>query len=108
MYFKKLLLLASMIGLLIAGYISYQIYGVIFNPNTNFEQGHVLIRIQEEADLEKICNAVEPFLKNPESFRIMAKKRALHRYSRPGVFKIEKGMSNNEIIDVLTAINRSN
>ena len=102
MYFRKLLLLVSLIGLLILGFISYNIYGVIFTPNTNFEQSHVLVRINENDTFENIYTTVSPFLENPDSFKTMARKRALQKYAKPGVFKIEKGMSNNEIIDVLT------
>ena len=102
MYFKKLLLLVSLIGLLILGFISYNIYGIIFSPNTNFEQSHVLIRINEKDTFDTMYTTVAPFLVNPDSFKTMARKRALQKYAKPGVYRIEKGMSNNEIIDVIT------
>ncbi|XLS30880.1 hypothetical protein ACJD0Z_08635 [Flavobacteriaceae bacterium M23B6Z8] len=102
MYFKKLVLLISILGLIVSGFISYQIYGTIFHPNTNFEQDHIMIRIAEDSSPEDIYNTITPFLEDPESFRLMAQKRALNKYVKSGLFRIEKGMSNNEIIDILT------
>lgn len=102
MYLKRLVLLISLLGLMVAGYFSWQIYGLLFNPNTNFEQSHVMVRIDKDDSFENIFNTLKPFLENPLSFKTVAKKRALTKYIQSGVFKIEKGMSNTEIIDVLT------
>lgn len=106
MYFKKLLLLVSLLGLLIAGIVSYNIYGIIFHPNTSFNQDHVMVRVSKDAVPEDIYKTMTPFLENPESFIILAQKKALSKNVKPGLYKIEKGMSNNEIIDVLILNNR--
>ncbi|WP_340198425.1 hypothetical protein [Ascidiimonas sp. W6] len=107
MYFKRLLLLISIIGLIIAGFVSYNIHNIIFSPNTNFNQSHVMVRIHSDTSLEEIYLSISPFLKDVNSFKTMAQKRALGKYVKSGVFKIKKGMSNNDIIDVLTDIRSS-
>lgn len=81
MYFKKLLLLISVIGLIFVGFVSFNIYNIIFSPNTNFQQSHVMVRIQQDSNLEEICLSISPFLKDANSFKTMAQKRALNMNS---------------------------
>jgi len=45
MYFKKILMAIALIGLVIAAYLAYFVYGAMFKPNTTFnnEEAHIFI-----------------------------------------------------------------
>ena len=48
MYFKKILLAIALIGLAIIAFVSYNIYDIMFNPNTTFEDEEIINLVENQ------------------------------------------------------------
>ena len=105
MYIKKLLIAASIIGLVVLGAISIYIYSVIFSPNTSFESETQSVFISTGSELQQVVDQLHPFLKDTDDFITVAQKKGYSLNVKPGHFVLQKGMNNNEIINTLRSTN---
>lgn len=49
MYLKKVLWAVAILGLLVCGFIAYQIYSAIFSPNTRFNNEEAFVYVASDA-----------------------------------------------------------
>jgi UPF0755 protein len=106
MYIKKILLAIAILGLVGLGIFSYNIYQMIFSPNTAFEEETVEVFVPTNATYSEVRNNLEPFLKDINEFDVVAEKKGYVNNLKAGRYILSKGMNNNEIINVLRSDNR--
>jgi UPF0755 protein len=105
MYIKKILLAIALLGLVVLGYFSYQIYTAIFSPNTDFPTDSKAVYVPTNANFDSIRKQLKPELKNWDNFVDVAERKSYIRNLKAGHFVIEKGMNNNEIVNTLRSKN---
>lgn len=105
MYIKKILFAVAIIGLVVLGIISYNIYQVIFSPNTGFETETQSVFIKTNSSFQDVVNQLDPLLKNTDDFITVAEKKVYHQNIKAGHFILKSGMNNNEIINTLRSTN---
>ncbi|GHA34734.1 aminodeoxychorismate lyase [Salinimicrobium marinum] len=106
MYIKKILLAIAILGLVGLGIFSYNIYQMIFSPNTAFEEETVEVFVPTNATYTQVRNNLEPFLEDINDFDVVAEKKGYINNLKAGRYILRKGMNNNEIINVLRSDNR--
>ena len=105
MYIKKLVVAASLLGLVVAGYFAYYIYSAMFMPNTNFNNDVAYIYIPTNASYSDVRSQLEPLLKNIKKFDALAEQKKYMGNIKAGKYAIKKGMSNNDIINSIRSNN---
>ena len=105
MYIKKILLAVVLLGLVIAGYLSYYVYSAMFSPNTSFNNEDAYIYIESSATYQDVRQSLEPLLKNINSFDALAKRKKYPTNIKAGKFRIKRDMNNNEIINSIRSHN---
>ena len=96
-------MLTVIIGLIFMGSFAFYVYKVMFMSNTSFEADYIHLYIKSETTFNQFIEQVDPFLLNIDDFSVLAKRK---KYTvRPGKYRINKGMSNNEIINSLRSNN---
>lgn len=105
MYLKKTLWAVAILGLLICGFVAFQIYNAIFSPNTQFNNEQAFVFIPSDASFSEVKKIVEPLLKDVGTFEAVAERKGYVTNIRAGKFPIKKGMNNNDIINSLRSKN---
>ena len=96
-------MLTVIIGLIFMGSFAFYVYKVMFMSNTSFEADYVHLYIKSETTFNQFVEQVDPFLLNIDDFSVLAKRK---KYNvKPGKYIINKGMSNNDIINTLRSNN---
>ena len=95
---KKKILIAIAILILAGAYYGYRIYNRIYGQNV-LETTHLYI--PTKSDFNDLVTLVEPHLKDAKAFVWVADKKNYQNKIRAGKFKIEKGMSNQDLINHL-------
>ena len=103
---KKIVSAIAVIALMVLSLGAYLSYRVVMADNTNFDQEERVIFIQSDATIDEVLNNVSPLLKNPADFVRLAKQKGYYDFFKPGRFVLVKGMSNNDIINVLRSENK--
>ena len=75
MYIKKILLAIVIIGLAVAAYFAYFIYGAMLKPNTTFNNDEAYILIPTDANYTQVRTQLEPLLKDIDKFDVLAKQK---------------------------------
>jgi UPF0755 protein len=99
--------------LIYAGFITFIGFGAIFANlyyakiyKTNvFESGELFI--PTNATFDDVESLVRPFLKRTNSFRWVAKKKKYTTHIKAGRYLLNKGMSNNDLINLLRSGNQT-
>ena len=103
MYIKRILILILGIGLIFMGSFAFYVYKVMFMSNTSFENDYVHIYIKTGTTIDQFLNQLDSYLLNVDDFNVLAKRK---KYNvKPGKYIINKGMSNNDIINTLRSNN---
>ncbi|UII75573.1 endolytic transglycosylase MltG [Flagellimonas sp. HMM57] len=102
---KKVLWATAILGLLICGFIAYQIYSAIFSPNTNFNNDEAFVYIPSNATFLDVRNNLEPLVKDMSTFEAVAQRKGYVTNIKGGKFALKKGMNNNEMINSLRSKN---
>ena len=105
MYIKKILLAVALIGLIIAAIVSYNIYTIMFNSNTAFNNEEAYVLIPTNATYDEVKLQLEPLLKDIESFDVLAKQKKYNTNVKAGRYIIKKHMNNNDIINSIRSNN---
>lgn len=105
MYIKKILVAASVVGLIILGIASIYIYNIIFTPNTAFESETKSVYISTGSSLQDVVDQLHPSLKNTDDFITVAKKKGYGNQVKPGHYILKRDMNNNDIINTLRSRN---
>jgi UPF0755 protein len=95
---KKLILLIISLLLILGGVFTYNTYNKIYAPNT-IKEGFV--HIKTNSSLKDLENEIRPFLKRVKPFIWVANQKEYNKNIRAGKFKIPKGISNNDLINLL-------
>ena len=96
-------MLTVIIGLIFMGSFAFYVYKVMFMSNTSFEDDYVHLYIKSETTFNQFIELVDPFLLNIDDFSVLAKRK---KYNvKPGKYRLNKGMSNNDIINSLRSNN---
>ncbi|MFT5761916.1 MAG: UPF0755 protein [Polaribacter sp.] len=101
---KKLIILITSLLLITGGVLIYNIYGKIYKPNV-VKDGFVFIKTN--STLEDVENEVRPFLKRVKPFVWVAKRKSYQDVIKPGKYKVTKGSSNNDLINLLRSGNQT-
>jgi len=105
MYLKKILWTVALLGLLICGFVAYQIYNAIFSPNTQFNNNEAFVYIASDATFTDVKSSLQPLLKDLSTFEAVAKRKGYVTNIKAGKYALKKGMNNNEIINTLRSAN---
>jgi len=105
MYIKKILIAIVIIGLVIAAYFAYFIFGAMLSPNTAFNNDEAFIFIPTDATYGEVRQQLEPLLKDIDGFDALAQQKKYTTNIKPGRFIITKNMSNNDIINSIRSKN---
>ena len=103
MYIRRILILTAAIGLIFMGSFAFYVYKVMFMSNTSFEGDFEYIFIKSDTSYDQFLNQLDSYLLSVDDFNVLAKRK---KYGvRPGKYRINKGMSNNDIINTLRSNN---
>ena len=105
MYIKKILWAVALIGLVVAGYFAYFIYSAMLSPNTAFNNDEAYIYVSSNASYDDVRDQLKPLLEDIEKFDALASQKKYTTNIKAGKFKIEKGMTNNDIINSIRSNN---
>jgi len=95
---KKKILIGIGIVVLIGAFYGYELYSRIYSSNV---KETTFLYIPTGTDFENLLEIVEPHLKDLEGFAWVAEKKNYQNKVRAGKFRIEKGMSNDELVNHL-------
>ena len=100
---KKIILFSIACFFILCGFVSYFLYSRIFSNNIK-KTGELYIETKDS--LLDLTNKIAPFLENKNSFYWVATQK---KYSDPkaGRYLLEKGMSNNDLINLLRSGNQT-
>lgn len=105
MYIKKILWAIAIIGLVIFALIAYYIYGAMFKPNTKFNEESAYVYVPTDATYRDVRQQLNPLLENMDTFDALASQKKYTTNIKAGRFRINKGMSNNDIINSIRSKN---
>ncbi|MEW2922333.1 endolytic transglycosylase MltG [Muricauda sp. ANG21] len=105
MNLKKVLWATAILGLIICGFVAYQIYSAIFSPNTRFNNEEAYVFIASDATFSELKESLEPLLEDLATFEAVAQRKGYIGNIRAGKYALKKGMNNNEIINTLRSAN---
>lgn len=105
MYFKKILLAIALLGLAIAAYFAYFVYGAMFSPNTSFEDDKIVVSIPSNSNYNQVRDILKPYLKDIDGFDALATRKKYTQNIKAGRYAIKKDMSNNDIINSIRSGN---
>jgi UPF0755 protein len=105
MYFKKILLSIAVIGLIVCAWFANFVYQVMLTPNTNFQNQEAFIWVSKDDNYQDVKKQLEPLLEDIETFDVLAKQKQYDQFVKPGRYRIEKGMTNNDIINSIRSNN---
>ena len=95
---KKKIYIVIAVLLLTVAIVGYSLYSKIYKPNVT---ASVSIYIPTGTDFSGLVNIIEPHVKNRSSFVWVAEKKNLNNKIRAGKFKLNEGMSNEELVNHL-------
>lgn len=105
MYIKKIIVAIAIIGVVVLGFFGYYVYNSIFTSNTSFDSEEKVVYIPTGASFQTVIDSLRPYLKDMESFSLVAEKKGYANKVRPGRYILEKGMNNNDLVDRLRSGN---
>ena len=101
MYKRKIGLAIVLIVAAFGLYFTYIFYRVFFLPNTTFENRTSYIFISTGSDIDALLIELAPLIKSTDDFRLAAEKKGYASRIRAGKYALDKGMSNNDMINRL-------
>ena len=99
---KKLLIILAVVFTIGIG-TAYNYYSKIFSTNTTQVS---TIYIPSNSDFDTVVEIVSPALQNKSSFIWVAKKKNYHNTIKAGKYQLEKGMNNNDLVNLLRSGNQ--
>jgi len=98
MKYRKIILLVISVLFLTGGITGFHFYNKVKGENVVKD---TFIYIPTNATFEEVAKLIEPFIKDKESFLWVARKKNYPNKIRAGKYRIDKGMSNEELINHL-------
>ncbi len=98
MNFKKIIYIALLLFLIIGSIFAYKYYNIIKGNNVTQD---AYIYIPTNSNFTKVQELINPYLNDQKSFDWVAEKKNYPNKIRAGKFKIQKGMSNEKLVNHL-------
>lgn len=105
MYLKKILLIIVLIGALAMAAFAWYVLNTAFTDNTAFNNREAHVFIPSNATIDDVVASLEPLLKDTKSFYVIADQKKYSSNIKPGHYIIKKGMTNNDIVNILRSNN---
>lgn len=105
MYIKRILVVIVLLIAMGMGAVCWYIYDAAFSPNTTFNNARAHVFIPTNASAAEVLEELEPLLENMETFKAVANQKGYLSNIKPGHFIIDRGMGNNDIVNVLRSRN---
>lgn len=105
---KKVIVLAVLIGVVVGGVKLFSLYQRVYWPNVDLSSDHAHFYIPTGADLEEVAGLLESngVIINRHSFEWLAERKNYRgNLIVPGKYQLSDGMSNDALIDHLRAGN---
>jgi len=96
-------MLLVFLGLVVMVLVVYKFYGRIFEANVSLDEEQALFYIPTGSDFEFVIDQLdkEGIIENRKSFRWVAVKKGYDMNVKPGRYKINNGISNNVLVNML-------
>lgn len=101
---KKAILIIIILILAVAGFFGLKFYNKYYGNNVE-KEGYVLI--PHKADFKQILDSITPYIKNKESFEIVAKDKDLQQNFKAGRYHFKSGASNTSLVNMIKAGNQT-
>ncbi len=105
MYIKKILVVIVLLGAIGMGVFDWYVYNTAFSGNNAFNNKEAHVYISTNATIDDVVAELEPLLRDTESFYAVANQKKYASNVKPGHFIIKKGMTNNDIVNILRSRN---
>ena len=105
MYIKKILLIVVLLGAVGMGAFAWYVYNTAFSGNTAFNNKEAHVYIPTNATINDVVAELEPLLRDSETFYAVANQKKYSGNVKAGHFIIKRGMTNNDIVNVLRSRN---
>lgn len=105
MYLRRIIKWVALLGLIVAGVFAYLVYDALFLPNTKIDEDVAYVYIPTNATFGEVCGQLDTLLVNMGTFRAVARRKKYSDNVKAGKYAIEKGMSNNDIVNALRSRN---
>jgi len=105
----RLSLLIVFVGLMVSVIIVFNKYQEVYNENVEIAEGHQFLYIPTGSSYEEVWQQIDEmnFLIDKKSFQWVVQKKGYTDLVKPGRYRIEDGMSNNELINILRSGNQA-
>jgi UPF0755 protein len=106
--YLRISLLVVFIGVMISVIVVFKKYQQVFSENVEIEEGYTFFYISTGSTYEEVWEELneENILINKKSFEWVAQRKEYSNNIKPGRYKIENGMSNNELLNLLRSGNQ--
>jgi len=81
---KKLVAIIAVVGIVIAGIITFYVYNQAFTANTTFNQKEVFVYVPTNSTYEEAKEIISPFVKDMDKFDFVAQKKKLQFKCKSG------------------------
>ena len=99
---KKIILSAILLLLIVGGIVGYNYYQKIFGSNVN-KSGYLYIKSTDE--MGNLLSSLNSFVEDKDDFLWVANQKKFTNI-KAGKYKISKGMSNNDLVNLLRSGNQ--
>lgn len=99
----RVILVIVIVAIGIASAVGYNYYRRIFLPNVSLSQDYAYLYIPTGSNIDSVVSifAGNGYLKDIPSFSWVARKKNYMNHVKPGKYKIENGLNNNDLVDIL-------
>jgi UPF0755 protein len=94
---KKILIILSVIAVAVATYL----YVSLFASNTKFDNDEVYVFVPTGSNYEDVLKIIEPYVKDVDGFKVVAKIRSYDQNVFPGRFLFKKGTGSLGLVSAL-------
>ncbi len=107
--YVRLSLMVVFVGLMISVILVFGRYQSVFNENVEIAEGHMYFYIQPGSEYDEVYSGLmqQGILMSEKSFEWVAEKKGYPGHVIPGRYRLEDGMSNNELVNLLRSGNQS-
>jgi len=107
--YVRLSLLIVFVGLMVSVIVIFGKYQDVFNENVDISEDHVFLYIPTGSTYAEVWEDIDEMniLLNKKSLEWVAKKKDYPSLVKPGRYRIDDGMSNNELVNMLRSGNQA-
>lgn len=100
---KKIITVTLIILLCLGGVSAWELYSLIYRPNVGFKADEKYFYIPTGSAFQDVSNALvqQGIIINQTTFNWVSEQKKYKLNVKPGRYKLEQGMSNNELVNLL-------